>query len=600
MDETTSPRTLNEGLLAQEHEQEQGQEQAALERQHLNEAHEDEDLVDPLGPEETGDPSVVASRAWNQHRSRRCLLCASLGLLVSIALVAGLPTFITGLVHDGIRGNVVIDSEKADGFEQFRNRSRTGTTYMEFYLFNITNPHGVLQGEKPHLEELGPWIYTTYQIRSDFEWNASADTLAYREHSYYVFDPVETMIRTGGRFDTDKIEITTLNILFLAMDAVLGKFWWYEVTSHTIYKTDFNRLFTRKTVHELLTGYKDWVFGEIPIEFPGLYSNVTQDKDPHFLQKTIMRVGARNESEVYQLETFQGMQEVAIECPFGTNPLPGGHECSTPTYPCCASKKAKKVPIWSTEIVNGVWDRDANRVWGTVGEQFAPGLHPDETVIIFNDLISRALKFYCQDAEAVVYKGIQMYRYRPVPELFMNATERPANARYYQFGPRGFLGNLSMLEQGAPLQVSLPHFLEGDDSLIEGVEGLSPDRELHSMVIDIEPILGQTMVEHVRAQVVGQIRRVQWPHHRDVWFPHVRDGTYVPIGWFDQVSEITNEGVSEFRMLYIAHDIREGIYVVGTILSIAFAFPLLNAVRIHYFHEHHFVPVFATSATTQD
>mmetsp|Transcript_22466 Transcript_22466/g.44139 ORF Transcript_22466/g.44139 Transcript_22466/m.44139 type:complete len:587 (+) Transcript_22466:153-1913(+) len=552
-----------------------------------------EEEIDPLGSDEEGDAHIVASRAWNQQRSRKCLVCMTMGLVLSVALVIALPLAIDSIVRQGIRGNVVIDSAQADGFEQFRNISKTGLTYMEFYLFNITNPRGVLLGEKPRLDEIGPFVYETSQIREDFTWNVSEDTLSYRQHTYYVFDPAETLRRTKGRFATDDIEIITLNILFAAMEVVLGDFYWYEVATRFIYKNDFDRLFTRKSVHKLLTGYKDEIklLGKhIDIKFPGLYPNVTKKEDPAFISKTTMRVGATNSSLVYELTVFDGMDSVKTDCPYGNNPLPGGHSCPADA-PCCEPyspfKTNSKVPVWGTEIVNGIWDSDANKVWGRVGEQFAPNLDPQEPLFIFNDLIKRTLKFECHNKESDVFKGIKMFRYRPVAELFYNASERPANARYYQFGPRGFLGNLSILEQGAPLQASLPHFYGGDESLIEGVQGLNPDRDRHSMYIDVEPILGQTMVEHVRAQVVGHIKRVDWPLHRDTWFPNIRDGTYVPIGWFDQVSEISNEGVSQFRLLYTAQDVQTGIYIAGSAVCLAFAFPLLNALRIHIFHTRH-------------
>jgi len=41
---------------------------------------------------------------------------------------------------------------------------------------------------------------------------------------------------------------------------------------------------------------------------------------------------------------------------------------------------------------------------------------------------------------------------------------------------------------GAPLIISLPHFLDGDAEYLEKVEGLSPNRELHETAITLEPV----------------------------------------------------------------------------------------------------------------
>src|SRR5689334_22727379 len=93
---------------------------------------------------------------------------------------------------------------------------------MEYIFFNITNPHEVLKGAKPHVEEIGPFIYRMTQLRSDLAFDYKADTLAFRQQIYQTFDSIETSQRTNGRFNTDQIHFTSINILFHGMKAVVG------------------------------------------------------------------------------------------------------------------------------------------------------------------------------------------------------------------------------------------------------------------------------------------------------------------------------------------------------------------------------------------
>jgi cameo2 len=41
---------------------------------------------------------------------------------------------------------------------------------------------------------------------------------------------------------------------------------------------------------------------------------------------------------------------------------------------------------------------------------------------------------------------------------------------------------------GSPTGISLPHFLYGDDYLLNSVIGLNPDPQKHQLYIDIEPV----------------------------------------------------------------------------------------------------------------
>ena len=42
--------------------------------------------------------------------------------------------------------------------------------------------------------------------------------------------------------------------------------------------------------------------------------------------------------------------------------------------------------------------------------------------------------------------------------------------------------------EGNPIYMSWPHFLHGDPDLLRTVEGLYPDPELHSFILDVDPV----------------------------------------------------------------------------------------------------------------
>lgn len=280
-------------------------------------------------------PENRQKRGWcSRPRWMCCVLC---GILLAVFAGIGMPLLVDNFVYKGIESDVIIDSEAADGFDQFRDKRLTGDTTIEFYLFNITNPKGILRGHKPQLEEVGPFVYNTFQYRSDFRWDEDADTVTFREHSYYVFDREKTLAKTAGRFDSDQVKVLTLNLLFQGMRAQVGTFYWKEICDKLLWKTDMHRLFTNRKVVEMLNGYEEKleILGfKVPIRFPGIYPNLTKWKDPTYRKKTVMRVGKKDMNQVYELISVEGHKHVRVKCPYGANPLPGGEYCPH-KYPCC-------------------------------------------------------------------------------------------------------------------------------------------------------------------------------------------------------------------------------------------------------------------------
>ena len=46
---------------------------------------------------------------------------------------------------------------------------------------------------------------------------------------------------------------------------------------------------------------------------------------------------------------------------------------------------------------------------------------------------------------------------------------------------------------GVPIIMSTPHFLDGDESLWEAIDGVQPEREKHITFLNIEPTTGKRL-----------------------------------------------------------------------------------------------------------
>ena len=63
------------------------------------------------------------------------------------------------------------------------------------------------------------------------------------------------------------------------------------------------------------------------------------------------------------------------------------------------------------------------------------------------------------------------------------------------------------LPLGPPLAVSFPHFYQADQSFLDGVEGLKPQKEKHQVYVDVHPKSGIPNAFLTRFQLNGVIRK---------------------------------------------------------------------------------------------
>eukprot|EP00494_Astrolonche_serrata_P026308 UN26569 len=254
-------------------------------------------------------------------------------------------------------------------------------------------------------------------------------------HKNSEFLPDETKEASG--FTTDKILITTIDPVFYGLGPALGRHEWFIEQHVQNKKTDFDRLYTKKTVHELLFGYET---DGVKL-FPGFNPTYTKETDPDYTDIHTIYIGKSNPENIYQYKVWRGQSDVRVKCPWEI-------ECPSGDFPCCRLPS----PVYAK---SGLVDKDnPNTVTGSTGDQFVR--HPGEYINIWLDIITRNLTLKYE--RTVDYEGIPNRRYEIDRREFLNYTNEARNWKFYQYKHNG-LFNITMVQQGLPLFGSYPHFL---------------------------------------------------------------------------------------------------------------------------------------------
>ncbi|CAG4997164.1 unnamed protein product [Parnassius apollo] len=138
-----------------------------------------------------------------------------------------------------------------------------------------------------------------------------------------------------------------------------------------------------------------------------------------------------------------------------------------------------------------------NEYQGTDGTIFPPFLTESDRLQTFSGDLCRSFKAWYQRKSS--YRGIKTNRYITNIGDYANDPELQCYCDSLETCPPKGLMDLSKCI-GAPMYVSLPHFLDCDPKLLEGVKGLNPDVSEHEIAIDFEPITGTPLVAKQRVQ----------------------------------------------------------------------------------------------------
>lgn len=166
----------------------------------------------------------------------------------------------------------------------------------------------------------------------------------------------------------------------------------------------------------------------------------------------------------------------------------------------------ENLKIWATE--------DCNRLDGTDGSQFPPHyMNKKNTLYVFMKSFCRKfpLKF---DSEVNIFDGIPAWRYKAPINVFSHPNENPENQCYCDIksgtcSPSGVF-NVSKCFDDAPIMISFPHFLNGNELLFKNIDGLNPNESLHRTYADIHPRLAFPIGGASRIQINVQVHKVAY------------------------------------------------------------------------------------------
>ncbi|XP_049766991.1 scavenger receptor class B member 1-like [Schistocerca cancellata] len=334
-------------------------------------------------------------------------------------------------------------------------------------VFNITNSEEFMAGDddKLKVDEIGPYVY-----------------LERLRHHNVTHHDNNTMTYTGVRSPHWLPEKNTLSLndtIIVPNIAVLGIASYLQDTSFFIkwgYNILMRRLdsqpFVKTTVYNYFWNFTDPVlhFAQtivpnlVPVTNIGILHMIYSD----FRDNVTVFIGPENARRFFTMDQFHGSPR------FG---------------------------YWSGEKCDAV----AGATEGVVYPQY---LTKNDTLKYFRKTICRITPIYYTGD--VTRDGVSAFRF----ELPGETYDRPANPEEECYRAPGTpllpsgLTDISPCYHDFPIAASHPHFYSAETKLLDAVEGLTPNKELHGSFAVVEPITGIPMESCARSQSNLIVRRL--------------------------------------------------------------------------------------------
>uniref|UniRef100_A0A665VQV3 Scavenger receptor class B member 1 n=1 Tax=Echeneis naucrates TaxID=173247 RepID=A0A665VQV3_ECHNA len=384
-------------------------------------------------------------------------------------IVAGVLTGLFGAVllfvgpavmNDQITKNTVIDPNNDMSYTMWKDIPVP--FYMSVYFFNVLNPKEILTGEKPMVEQRGPYVYRKRCQKDNITFHPN-DTVSYREYRQYYFEP---SMSAGNESDV----VTIPNMLVLGAAVMMETLpYAFRLMISATFKTFNEGPFLTKTVEELMWGYDSKLVDFLNKYLPGMLPS--SGKFGLFAEF--------NNSNTGLFTIFTGQDDI---------------------------RKVHKVDSWNGLTELSYWRTpQANMINGTAGQMWPPFMTKESTLPFYSPDACRSLELVYQRPGE--FKGVPLYRYVAPKTMFANGIDYPPNEGFCPCRKSGLL-NVSSCRHNSPVFISHPHFFNADLSLLDTVLGLNPNEDEHGLFIDIHPQTGVPLNVSIRLQLNLLMKRV--------------------------------------------------------------------------------------------
>lgn len=423
-------------------------------------------------------------------------------LLIGIIALSVLPSIYKKKVQE----NIILQSGK-ETFEKWRETPIAVS--FTVYLFNCTNPEAVQErGEKPVLEEVGPYVFSQQRSKEVLSWDEEEHTVTYRDMKTFHFIPELSA-------DPDQ-KLYTLNMPLMGIvNRVRNSGFFKDLLLDLLdklFESYKENLFTFRTPRELLFGgYKvDMVADLLKIarQFVPMPDVLPNNTFGYFYDKNNTGAGI--------LTVHTGADDIT---------------------------KFSQIASWNYRRHISDWnDKYCGMINGTDGSQFAPPVTKYETLYVFTPEICRSVRI--DYVEEVSVRDILAYRFMPPDDMLAGASENPDNrcfCLHKEMCNVSGLIDVSRCREGLPIFVSGPHFYKGHLSYKHGADGLSPNEDEHESFVDIEPTTGVVL----RASRKFQLNYLMEPYDG---LPQTKNAPKVlfPLMWLREEAEINTALASAF------------------------------------------------------
>ncbi|TNM92057.1 hypothetical protein fugu_019069 [Takifugu bimaculatus] len=189
----------------------------------------------------------------------------ALGFIVAgaLTLVFGGISVLMGptVMTDQVIKNTVIDPKNEMSYTMWRDVPVP--FFMSVYFFHVLNPKEILAGEKPMVEQRGPYVYRKRIQKDNITFHPNS-TVSYKEYRSYYFEP---SMSVGNESDV----LTLPNMLVLGAAVMLESLPApVRMIISMAFKTFDEGPFLTKTVGELMWGYDSKLVNFLNKYLPGM------------------------------------------------------------------------------------------------------------------------------------------------------------------------------------------------------------------------------------------------------------------------------------------------------------------------------------------